>query len=190
MSASDAPPGVPFAGRAFGEFVARRRPRRLAGRVLFIAVVAGAATAGLMARRIHSNLAEVLLMLSMLTVSVACVGYAVRRAHVRIDAEGVRWGWELAGFRMGRARLREIRAYDDAVAFAPRRGSTWYICARDWEQFDRLPAALRRAAMPFALEPGRAPLGARLQSYGAVLDGLLLLDAVAAVLALAVALVA
>lgn len=188
MSAVDAPPGISFAGQAAGEFVARPRARRLAGRVLVLATATGVATLSLAARQLGAPLIELLLIAPLMCMSVAVVGFAVRSAHIRVDAEGVRWGWRWGGFRLGRDRLVRIDGYVDAVALAPKRGSTWYLSRRDWENFDRLERAMRIAGLPVTHHDRKAPIGARLQSYGVVLDGLLVLDAMAAVLALVAAL--
>jgi len=188
MSAVDAPPGVAFAGHAAGEFACRRRPRRLAGRVLLLVLVANALTVLLAGRRMHGQTAELLLVTSLMCASVAGVGYAVRRARLRIDMDGVRWGWSEIGFRVTRDQMVGIDVYRDAVAVRQRRGSTWYVSGRDWDLFERVPAALRRASLPLQSHDRRAPLGARLQSYGTVLDLLLVADALASVFALGVAL--
>ncbi len=184
MSAVNAPPGMAFAGQPSGEFVARPRARRLAARVLVVVVAAGTATLSVAARRLDTPLIELLLIAPLMCMSVAAVGYAVRSAHLRVDHDGIRWGWSWLGFRLSRDRLTRVDAYRDAVALRPRRGSTWYLTNRDWNHFDRVPDAIRRAAIPMVFHDRRAPLGARLQSYGAVLDTLLVADALAAVLAL------
>jgi len=188
VSAVDAPPGVAFAGPAVGEFVARRRPRRLAGRVFGIVLVTSGLTVALASRRAPGIAAELLLAVPLICASVAAVGLAVRRARVRIDRDGVRWGWSEIGFRVRRDQLARIEVYRDAIAVRPRRGSTWYLSGYDWELFDRMAGALRRAGLPSEAHARRAPLGARLQSYGIVLDLLLVADAVASVFALGIAL--
>jgi hypothetical protein len=187
MSAVDAPPGVAFAGEAAGEFVALRRPHRLARRVFLLVCGLGVATIALAARRIYAPSAELLLVAPLVCMSIAGVGLAVRRARLRVDADGIRWGWRITGFRMGRERLSSVVAYRDAIAVLPRRGSAWYLSARDWDRFGDMVSALRRAKLPFEVRDTRAPLQARLQSYGAVLDLLLLLAAAGAMLALAAA---
>lgn len=180
----DAPPGVAFAGRAAGEFTARPRPRRLAARVLLVVGVNGAVTFALALRRVPSASSELLMVVSLMSLSVAVVGYAVRRARVTVDYEGVRWGWQVGGFRMSRERMKSVVAYRDAVALQPKRGGTWYLSARDWDRFERFSEALRRARIPFETDERPAPLGARMQSYGMVLDVLLVADAAASLLAL------
>lgn len=187
MSAVDAPPGLAFAGEAAGEFVARRRPKRLARRVFWFVIALGVATIGATARKIYMPFAEVFLVAPLVCMSIAGVGYAVRRARLRIDGDGIRWGWAIAGFRMGMDRLDSVTAFRDAIAVKPRRGSTWYLSARDWDRFDSVVVALRKAEIPFAVDDRRAPLAARLQSYGLVLDLLLIATAFGAILALAAA---
>jgi hypothetical protein len=56
------------------------------------------------------------------------------------------------------------------VALEARRGSWWFLAARDWERFDALVRQLRRAALPLTEHERTAPLRARLQSYGRALD--------------------
>ena len=188
MSAVDAPPGIAFAGVAAGEFVSRRRPRRLAGRVMFLVLVTGAVTLAIGIRRAPLATAELLLAVPLICWSVAAVGYAVRRARLRVDRDGVRWGWNDIGFRVTRDRMERIDLYRDAIAVRQRRGSTWYLSGHDWDLFQRMPGVLRRAGLPVESHERRAPIGARLQSYGIVLDLLLLADAAASVIVLGLAL--
>jgi len=119
--------------------------------------------------------------------SVAAVGLAVRTARLQIDADGIRWGWGFFGFRIQAQHLGQVIIYDDAVAIPPRRGSTWYVSHRDWEDFDDVPAALAEAGHRFDIRKRRAPLKARLQSYGVILNGMLILVAAAVTVALAIA---
>jgi hypothetical protein len=132
--------------------------------------------------------AEIALVLPLMCVSVAGLGLAVRRARLRIEPAGIRWGWTAFGVRMGPSRLRGLVAYRDAVAVRPRRGSMWFLSASDWSQFDGMVAALRRAGLEVEEQEGRAPLRARLQSYGRVLDLLMITSAVVSTLLLAAAL--
>ena len=190
MSATDAPPGIAFAGEAAGEFVSRPRSRRLAARVFGYVVVVASATFIMATRRLNVPMIEFLLVGPLFFVSIAGVGYAVRRAHIRVDRDGVRWGWSWAGVRMHPERIARVTAYRDAYAFKPRRTtrwrptSTWYLSRYDWERFDNVASALRAANIPFKRIDSRAPLAARLQSYGIVLDLLLIATALAATFAL------
>jgi hypothetical protein len=188
VSAVDAPPGIAFAGQAAGEFIARRRPRRLAGRVLFLVLLASGVTGVMATRRMYGTTSELLMVVALVCASVAVVGYGVRRARLRIDGDGVRWGWNEIGFRVTRDQLATLELYRDGVAVRQRRGSTWFLSGKDWDLFERMPGALRRARLPVEVHERRAPVRARLQSYGMVLDLLLVADALASVFALGVAL--
>lgn len=176
MSAVDAPPGLSYAGLAVGEFRSRPGPRRLS-RIIFTSVcLLAGTTMAVASRRLHIPDVELVLVGPLTCIAIAAVGVAVRSARLRIETGGVRWGWEVAGFRLGRSRIRLITVYGDAVAVEPERGSTWFLSARDWQDFERLPRAFRKAGLEVEQRPEtRAPLRARLQSYGRVLDGLLVL---------------
>jgi hypothetical protein len=189
VSAIDTPPRLPLSDVPAGEFESAQPSHRLARRVFAFTIAAGVVTYLAAARRLDISMIELLFVSPLACVSVAAVGYAVRRARLRIDPDGIRWGWQLLGFRMGIARLDAVTAYRDAVAFNPRRGSVWYVSARDWHEFERVVHALRAAGLPFTEVSERAPLTARLQSYGVVLDGLLWADAVVAACALLAALI-
>lgn len=190
MSATDAPPGIAFAGEAAGEFVARPQSRRLAARVFGYVVVVATATFIMATRRLYVPMIEFLLVGPLFFMSISAVGYAVRKARIRVDRDGVRWGWSWGGFRMGPERIESVTAYRDAYAFKPvrtsrwRPASTWYLSRRDWDRFDNVASALREANIPFQRQDAKAPLGARLQSYGIVLDLLLIATALAATFAL------
>jgi hypothetical protein len=94
----------------------------------------------------------------------------VRSACVAITRDGVRWGWSAFGFHQEAARIATAHVYADGVALEARRGSWWFIAARDWDRFDALVRQLRRSALPIEDHAGVAPLRARLQSYGRFLD--------------------
>jgi hypothetical protein len=188
LTAIDAPPGMTFAGRAAGEFSAKAQGRVLARRGLVYVLVVGAVVVAAAARNLHRPGASALVVLVGVCVSLAVVAFAVRRARVRVDSGGVTWGWSLGGVRMGRDRLDRIDRYADGVAAVSGRGSVWFLSARDWEGFEAMPEVLRRAGLPVAEVAGRAPWRVRMQAYGLALDILLVLDALAVTLALAVAL--
>ena len=110
----------------------------------------------------------------------ATLGFLVRRARVAITRDGVRWGWANLGFTQEAARIVHAHVYADGIALEAKRGSWWFLAARDWERFDVLVRYLRRAELPIKDHDGRAPLRARLQSYGRFLDGLLIASMVGA----------
>ena len=182
MSAVDVPPHRGLGGRAAGEFVARPGPRRLAGVSFVVCLALGAATLALASRRPYEH--ATLVVLPLMLVAIAGVGLAVRRARVTIGADGVRWGWSWLSVRMDVSRIVRVSLYDDAVALEPRRGSTWFLSARDWDRFASLARTVERAGLPAVHRGGKAPWRARLQSYGKVLDGLMVGAIVGAVLAL------
>lgn len=188
MSAVDAPPGVEFAGAAAGEFEARPAARRRAKAIFYYVFAVAVLTWTLAWRRKFQPGVEILLAAPVLFLGVAAVGYAVRAARLRIDRDGVRWGWSQYGFRMGTDRLARAIVYDDAVAMVSRRGGAWYVAARDWARFDDLAERLRQSALPTERVRRRAPWRARFQAFGLTLDALLFADATGATIALAIAL--
>jgi hypothetical protein len=183
MSAVDVPPHQGLGGRAAGEFVARSGPRWLAGISFVYCLVVGAATMALAARRPYEH--ATLVILPLMLLAIAGVGLAVRRAHVIVGADGIRWGWPWLGVRLDVGRLVGVAVYADAIAFEPRRGSTWFLSARDWDRFAGLARAVERAGLPVTHRGGPAPLRARLQSYGRVLDSLMVVVMLVATGALA-----
>ena len=181
MTAVDAPPGLGLDGHPSGVFTARPGPRRLAVLAFRSVVVLCVGTIAIAARhRDQDN--SIGVVLALMCAAIAGVGMAVRSARIAIGADGVRWGWSWMGFRMGRARIREVAVYRDAIALAPQRGSSWFLSARDWDRFEAMLRAARKAGLPLVEHDRRAPWRARLQSYGRVLDGLLVLTILTALL--------
>lgn len=187
MSAVDAPPGISFAGQAAGEFVARRRSRVLSRFAFGYVISLGTLAFVVASRRLQVPMIEILLVAPLMCGSIAAVGFAVRRARLKIDHDGVWWGWRIGGFRMRPERIRSVTLYSDAVALAPNRGSTWYLAARDWDAFDKMPKALGETGLEVIRSRRRAPFRAKLQSYGIVLDLLMLVNALAVSAALVIA---
>jgi hypothetical protein len=64
--------------------------------------------------------------------------------------------------------------YRDGVTLESKRGSWWFLSARDWDRFDALIRQLRRTDMQIAEHDIKAPFRARMQSYGKFLDFLLI----------------
>ncbi|MBK7073794.1 MAG: hypothetical protein IPH44_15965 [Myxococcales bacterium] len=178
MAAIDTPPGLGLAGAQVGWFVARPGPRRLAGRGL-VGTVALAVVAALLTRRQPpADYGAARLIVLVTAVAIAALAWAVRRARVGVGPDGVRWGWGTLVVRLDARRVTAVRVYLDAIAFVPRRGSAWFLFARDWDRFEALRRAVVTAGLPCAELDRRAPWTARLQSYGRVLD-LLVVGAVA-----------
>ena len=178
MSAIDLPPGIGLVGTPLGTFQAPRRARRLAGTSLAIVIVLGAITWGLVSRHPWRYHASTQVVLPVAFAAFAGLGYLVRRARVAITRDGVRWGWATLGFHQQASRIVTAHVYADGIALEAKRGSWWFIAARDWDRFDVLVRQARRAELPITDHTGAAPLRARLQSYGRFLD-LLLVGSVA-----------
>lgn len=179
MSAIDLPPRLGLRGTPLGEFAAPAGARRFSAAALVLVLAFGAATWALVARHPWSRHTSTRVVLPVAFAACALLGFAVRRARVAITRDGVRWGWGGLSFTQDSSRLVVAHIYRDGVALEARRGSWWFLAARDWDRFDALVRQLRRAELPVRDHPGRAPLRARLQSYGRFLDGLLALSIVA-----------
>jgi hypothetical protein len=188
MSAIDLPPGAGLSGTPLGTFRSPPRARRLATASVATVCVLMAITWGLVARHPYRRDSSTLVVLPVALALCALLGFAVRRARVAVTRDGVRWGWNALGFSQPASRIVWAHVYTDGVALEAKRGSKWFIAARDWERFDALVRQIRRAELPVKEHDGNAPLRQRLQSYGRFLDGLLvvsMLGALAVVLAAA-----
>jgi len=174
MSALDLPPGIGLVGTPLATFHAPPRARRAASLSLVLIISLGAITWGLVARHPYRRSASTQVVLPVAFAAFAGLGFAVRRARVAVTRDGVRWGWTAFGFHQPASRIATAHVYHDGIALEARRGSWWFIAARDWDRFDALVRHLRRAELPIRDHVGRAPLRARLQSYGRFLDLLLL----------------
>jgi hypothetical protein len=173
VSAIDLPPGIGLVGTPLGTFHAPPRARRVARLALVLVIVLGAITWALVARRPYHRGASTQVVLPLAFAAFAGLGFAVRRAQVAVTRDGVRWGWTAFGFHQPASRIAIAHIYRDGIALEARRGSWWFIAARDWDRFDALVRHVRRAELPIRDHEGAAPLRARLQSYGRFLDLLL-----------------
>ena len=173
MSAIDLPPGIGLVGTPLGTYHPPRRARRLAIAALVASVAIGALTWYFVSRHPWRRGASVQITLPVAFAALAVLGYAVRHASLAITRDGVRWGWSFFGVHQEAARIRCAHVYRDGVALEARRGSWWFLAARDWDRFDALVRQLRRTDLPLEDHAGPAPLRARLQSYGRFLDAML-----------------
>jgi hypothetical protein len=181
MSALDLPPGIGLVGTPLGTFHAPRRARRAAVIALIAVVVLGAITWLLVSRHPYRQGASTQVVMPIAFAAFTGLGLAVRLACVAITRDGVRWGWTAFGFHQPASRIEIAHIYADGIALEARRGSWWFIAARDWERFDAMVRQLRRTDLSVRDHAGKAPLRARLQSYGRFLDLLLLGSVVGAV---------
>ena len=185
MSVVDLPPGIGLVGTPLGSFRAPPGARRLAAAALAVAIVLGALTWYFVSRHPWRRGASVQISLPIAFAALAVLGLAVRHARLSVTRDGVRWGWSSFGFHQEAGRILCAHIYRDGVAIEARRGSWWFLAARDWDRFDALVRQLRRAALPLADHDRTAPFRARLQSYGRTLD-LLLAGTILASVAVAV----
>lgn len=176
MSAIDLPPGIGLVGTPLGTFVAPKRARRLAWLSVVIVGVLLAITWYFVSkhRPYWRSGTSTMVVLPVAFLMFAGLALAVRTARVAITRDGVRWGWTSLGFTQPKAKLVCAHIYKDGIALEAKRGSKWFIAARDWDRFDALIRQLRRAELPFEDHEGKAPLRQRLQAYGRFLDGLVI----------------
>jgi hypothetical protein len=181
VSAVDLPPGIGLVGTPLGTFRSPRRTRVLATVAVAVSIVLGALVWYFVSRHPWRRASGIQITLPVAFAAVALLGLAVRRARIAVTRDGVRWGWSFLGFHQQAARIKTAHIYRDGVALEARRGSWWFLAARDWDRFDALVRQLRRAELPLTDHDGRAPFRARLQSYGRFLDSLLVATIAASV---------
>ena len=181
MSAVDLPPGIGLVGSPLGEFRAPRRARVLSALALIACLAAGFATWAIVSRRPFGAHTATQVVAPVALTACALLGFMVRRARLAITRDGVRWGWRTFGFTQDASRIARAHVWRDGVTLEARRGSWWFLAARDWDRFDMLVRQLRRAELPLEEHGRAAPLRARLQSYGRFLDALMVGAAVGAI---------
>ena len=175
MTAIDLPPGIGLRGTALGMYRAPARARWLARIALACVIVLGGLTWGFVSRHPYRPNASTQVVLPFAFFLFTMLGFIVRSAKLAITRDGVRWGWDQLNFTQEAARIACAHVWRDGITLESRRGSWWFLGARDWERFEALARQLRRVELPFQDHDTTAPLRARLQSYGRFLDGLLLL---------------
>lgn len=173
MSVVDLPPGIGLVGTPLGQFRPPARSRRLATIALVLVIAFGALTWLNVSHHPYRWHSSTQVILPVAFLAIALLGFAIRRAQLAITRDGVRWGWDALSFTQQASRIVTAHAYDDGVALEAKRGSWWFLAARDWDRYDVIVRQMKRADLPVREHPGRAPLRARLQSYGRFLDALL-----------------
>lgn len=173
MTAVDLPPGSGLVGTPLDEFTAPRGARRLAAIAVATTVTLAAVTLSLVAHHPGRSGAPTQVVGSAAGVLVALLGWSVRAARLSVTRDGVRWGWRWMGFRQQAHRVANGHIYRDGIALEAKRGSWWFLSARDWDRFAVLVRQLRRTHVRCVDHDTTAPLRARLQSYGRFLDALL-----------------
>jgi hypothetical protein len=176
MSAIDLPPGIGLQGTPLGTFRAPPRARLLATISLVVIVGLGAITWGFVSQHPYRWHSSTQVVLPVAFTAFAVLGFLVRRARIAVTRDGVRWGWDSLGFTQHAAQIVKAHVWKDGVTLESKRGSWWFLSARDWERFEALVRQLKRAELPIEDHDRKAPLRARLQSYGKFLDGLLVIS--------------
>jgi hypothetical protein len=180
VSAVDLPPGIGLVGTPLATFEAPVRSRRIAMGAVIIVGALLVLTWYFVSKhwwRWHASTQAVLPVAFLMFVLLA---WAVRSARLSVTRDGIRWGWTSLSFTQPRAAIVSAHVYADGVALEAKRGSKWFLSARDWARFEQLVRQLKRAELPTVEYEGNAPLRQRMQSYGRFLDGLVVSSVIAA----------
>lgn len=181
MSVLDLPPGLGLVGTPLATFHAPARAKRLAWIGAILVAILLVVTWYLVSRQWWRRGASTMVVLPFALLLFTGLAVAIRTARVAITRDGIRWGWTSLGFTQAASRIVMAHIYRDGIAFRAKRGSTWFLAARDWDRFEVLVRQVRRAELPVTDHAGKAPLRQRLQSYGRVLDGLVVGSVIAAI---------
>ncbi len=179
MTAIDLPPGIGLEGTPLATFHAPRSSRRLAWASFLAIVGLGALSWYFTYQRPWRHGASIRVVVPVALALFGALGIAVRSARLAISKNGVRWGWTSFGFTQTANRVAKAHVYRDGITLQAKRGSWWFLAARDWDRFDVLVRQLRRSDMPTEAHDRTAPLRARMQSYGRFLDTMLVVAALA-----------
>lgn len=181
MSVLDLPPGVGLVGTPLATFHAPRRAKRIAWVGTIAVAVLLVITWWLVSRHYWRRGASTMVVLPAAFLLFTGLAVAVRTARVAITRDGIRWGWTALSFTQSASRIVMAQIYTDGIAFQAKRGSTWFLAARDWDRFEMLVRQVKRAELPATEHEGKAPLRQRLQSYGRVLDSLVVFSVIASI---------
>lgn len=174
MSAVDLPPGMGLAGTPLAVFASPKRSRRLALICVLAVFALGLTSWAFVYRHPWRSGSSVQVVLPAAFAVFGLIGMAVRSARLAVRRDGVRWGWSTLGFTQQASRVEKAHLYRDGITLQAKRGTWWFLAARDWDRFDSLVRQLRRTDMVIEDHEGKAPLRARMQSYGRFLDAMML----------------
>jgi hypothetical protein len=180
MAAIDLPPGMGLRGTALAMFRSPLGARWLARVSVIAVVVLGGTTWAFVTRHPYHRHASAQVVLPVAFFMVSALGFIVRSAKLEITRDGVRWGWASLSFSQTAAHWKCAHVWRDGITLQRTRGGSWFLGRRDWDRFEALVRQLRRTELPFEDHVERAPLRARMQSYGKFLDGMLVGAIVAA----------
>lgn len=180
MSVLDLPPGIGLVGTPLATFHAPKRSKRLAWIATIMVAVLLIITWYFVSRHYWRRGASTMVVLPVAFLLFTALALAIRTARVAITRDGIRWGWTSLGFTQSASRIVTAHVYSDGIALEAKRGSKWFLAARDWDRFDVLVRQVRRAELPVKEYDGKAPFRQRMQSYGRFLDALLVGSVIAA----------
>jgi len=180
VSVLDLPPGIGLAGTPLGVFRAPRRARRIAIASTVCVIAFGVLTWYFAYQHPWRRGSSLQVVLPAALALFGLLGIAVRSARLAITRDGVRWGWTSLGFTQPANRVAKAHVYRDGITLQAKRGTWWFLAARDWDRFDALVRQLRRTEMTIEDHDRKAPYRARMQSYGRFLDFMLVACAVGA----------
>ncbi len=172
MSVLDLPPGIGLVGTPLATFDAPRSSRRVAGVSVVLVSLGLVITWYLVSRHPWRRGSSTQAVLPVAFLLFASLAYAIRRARLAITRDGVRWGWTSLAFTQAASKIALAHVYADGIALEAKRGSRWFIAARDWQRYPMIVRQLKRVELPVREYEGRAPVRQRLQSYGRFLDAL------------------
>ncbi len=181
MSVLDLPPGLGLVGTPLATFHAPTRSKRLAWVATILVTILLVITWYLVSRQWWRRSASTMIVLPFAFLLFTGLAVAIRTARVAITRDGIRWGWTSLGFTQSASRIVMAHVYSDGIALEAKRGSKWFLAARDWDRFDVLVRQVRRAELPVRDHEGKAPFRQRMQSYGRFLDALVIGSVIAAV---------
>lgn len=182
MGAVDCPPGLTLAGLARFEFGAKSYAKKLAWTVFVSVVVISVVTVHYIGKNFSLDKASVVLAGPLFCFMIATLGIVVRSAKLRFFEDRIQWSIPYLQFSMQRAKLKSVLSYKNTLAFVAQKGSSWFVTDRDWKEFAMMQDALLSCGYEVSSkEEKKTPLKAKLQSYGHVLDGLLVLNLLASV---------
>jgi hypothetical protein len=183
VSVLDLPPGLGLVGTPLAVFQAPKRSKRLAQIAVVLVTAFLVLTWYFVSQQSpyeRWRRGSTMVVVSFALLMFAGLGLLVRSARIAIARDGIRWGWTSLGFTQAKERIVMAHVYGDGIALEAKRGSKWFLAARDWDRFEVLVRQVRRAELPITEYEGKAPLRQRLQSYGRFLDALVVGSVLAA----------
>ena len=182
MGAVDCPPGLTLSGLARFEFEAKSYAKKLAWVVFVSVVVVSGATVYFIGKNFNLDKASVVLAGPLFCFMIAALGVVIRSAKLRIFEEKIQWSIPYFQFALPKEKVANVVSYTNTLAFVAQKGSSWFVTERDWKEFPRMEDAVTSCGYQVSSKKSeKTPLKAKMQSYGHVLDALLVCNLMASV---------